>query len=82
MKKFTESDLDDVIDFSGTPHAVRGLSVRGYCRCDSCIEGRTEIAESLSMDGTEVKGVFAVDERKTLKEIAVRYIESEVYGVR
>ncbi len=89
MKKFTAKDVFEQIDLTGMPHggkwAFNATSGFGWYEEGDGKAGiplLESIAESLSMDGTEVKGIFTIEERKALKEIAVRYIESEIYGAR
>ncbi len=94
MKKFTAKDVFEQIDFSDRPHGHNKQwtfcsggfdSYVGPNRCFTVHDGEkflTQIAESLSMDGMEVKGAFTIDERKALTSIAMRYYENIIYGVR
>ncbi len=84
MKKFTAKDVGEQIDFSDGPHGNVPISwqYERACACDRCVSALSTIAESLSMDGTEVKGVFTVDEKKAIERRVAGYIEEDLFGVR
>lgn len=66
--KYTTEDVDSMIDFGYDGEVHNGVSsFEGHPRpCSVCDVTLNEIAESLSLDGTEVKGVFTEKEKSGL----------------
>ncbi len=56
MKKFTAKDVGDMIDFHSMPHGDHPYTWSSGATCNDafCEAAMESIAESLSMDGTEV----------------------------
>ena len=90
--KFTAKDVFEQIDWSERPHGMEtwGFNAGSFedyyeRKYFTVYDGKKfldEIAESLSLDGTEVKGVFTAAEKTRLAKWAADCFEDELFGVK
>lgn len=98
MTKFTAKNVFEQIDFADAPRYMfkaHGLaqpywydgSLGEFDNCEYSKDPRSirfleSIAESLSLDGTVVKGLFTVAEKTRLAKWAADRFEEELFGVK